>query len=372
MSNKLASFDALKGKRVFVTGHTGFKGSWLCLWLDALGCEVFGYALEAPTQPSNFTVSGIEEVVTHSRIADIRDAKELARSIDEFKPDLIMHLAAQSVVRHGYEAPIDTLSTNVMGTANVLEAVRKIGRPCSVLCVTSDKCYRNDEQAWGYRECDHLGESDPYGASKGAAELVIRSYRKSYFPLSDIENHGVRLASARAGNVIGGGDWTGHGLIADCVRAFAEGREVELRNPKAQRPWQHVLQCLSGYLTVSALLLSGDDPRICSAWNFGPVNGDELPVHEVVDYLANYWPGSGWTDVSKGDAEHESQILRLSIDKAVWELGWNPGWNVYQSLDATANWFLEYFSNPEKMREVCFSQIRQYEKVLFGEVGASP
>lgn len=365
MSDHFFSFESIRGKRVFVTGHTGFKGSWLSLWLSRLGCQVAGYALEPPTNPSNFDVCDVSGVLHQNTFGDLRDLSHLSDAIDRFQPDLIMHLAAQSVVRHGYDNPLETFTTNIIGTANVLEAVRTIGRPCAVFCVTSDKCYENREQAWGYRECDHLGESDPYGASKGAAELVIRSYRKSYFPIHSIREHGVWLASGRAGNVIGGGDWTEHGLIADCIRAFSRGEDVEIRNPAAQRPWQHVLQCLSGYLAVSARLLERQDPGFCSAWNFGPVAGDELPVRQVVGFLTKFWERAGWRDVGEPGQIHESQILRLSIDKAMWQLGWRPGWNVFEALQHTAEWFKAWDAGKDSMREVCFSQIDAYEQRLF-------
>ena len=362
--------EILNGRRVLVTGHTGFKGSWLSLWLFRLGASVTGFSLDPPTSPSNFDVSNIEGILDKHIIGDIRNFELLRDTIHECQPDLIMHLAAQSVVKTGYEDPVGTYSTNVMGTVNVLESVRSLQKPCAVFCVTSDKCYENREQTWGYRECDALGESDPYGASKGAADIAIRSYRKSFFPVDKISSHGVRVGSGRAGNVVGGGDWTDHGLIADVVRAFDENKPVEIRNPNAQRPWQHVLQCLSGYLQVSSGLLKNESNHYCTAWNFGPSMGNELPVKSVVNYLKRHWPGATWKDVSSPQDVHESQILRLSTDKAIWELKWAPAWNVYQTLDRTAEWFKTWSQGDSDMQQFSLKQIEDYE-ADWSRVGAA-
>ncbi|HIF34260.1 MAG TPA: CDP-glucose 4,6-dehydratase [Planctomycetes bacterium] len=351
---------AFYGRSVFVTGHTGFKGSWLCLWLERLGARITGYALQPPTDPSNFDVCGVRDVLDHHHEDDIRDEAKLHAAMRKANPDVVLHLAAQSVVRRGYESPRETFDINVMGTINVLEGVRKLDKPCAVVCVTSDKCYENREQVWGYREQDAMGEHDPYGGSKGAAELAIRSYRQSFFDPARIEQHGIKLASGRAGNVIGGGDWTSHALIVDVVKAIANGNAVRLRSPLAFRPWQHVLQALSGYLLLAARLLESDDPVYCSGWNFGPVPGNELPVQKVVEAFCDRWGSGSWIDESDPTQPHEATILRLSIDKALWQLGWRPGWDVHETLSHTAEWYRHYFDDPNSIRDFTFQQINTY------------
>ncbi len=272
-----------------------------------------------------------------------------------------MHLAAQSVVRKSYEIPFDTFDVNVMGTASVLEAVRKLDKPCAVVAITSDKCYENREQVWGYRENDALGERDPYGASKGAAEVLIRAYRHSFFPPDRYPEHGVRLASARAGNVVGGGDWTADALIVDVVRALAAGRPVEIRSPGAFRPWQHVLQALSGYLTLAARLLRSSDPELCSGWNIGPIPGNEIPVREVVELFLREWGSGAYVDTSDPTALHEAKILRLAVDKALWQLDWRPCWGTRETVRRTVHWYREYCAGNRDMRSVCAEQIAAYQ-----------
>jgi CDP-glucose 4,6-dehydratase len=360
----MAFAESFAGHSVFVTGHTGFKGSWLCLWLQTLGARVTGYALAAPTDPNNFTISRVRDSLVDHYEADIRDETRLHAAMHKAQPDVVLHLAAQSIVRKSYRIPRETFDVNVMGTASVLEGVRRLDKPCAVVCVTSDKCYENREQVWGYRECDALGEHDPYGASKGAAEILIRSYRRSFFPPEKLAEHGIKLASARAGNVIGGGDWTPDALIVDVVKALAAGKSVDLRSPGAYRPWQHVLQALSGYLTLAAKLLASDEPSLCSGWNFGPLPGNELPVREIVELFLQEWGAGSWNDVSESDKPHESHILRLSIDKAIWQLGWEPRWNVQRTLFETARWYRTYFEQPEMIRELAFEQIADYEADL--------
>ncbi|MEE8308583.1 MAG: CDP-glucose 4,6-dehydratase [Gammaproteobacteria bacterium] len=352
----------LKGKSVFVTGHTGFKGSWLCLWLNKLGATVTGYSLEPPTEPNNFTVSGVKELLHDHYEADIRDDLKLSAAMKRAKPDLVLHLAAQSVVRESYRTPRETFDVNVMGTIGVLESVRKLDHPCAVVCITSDKCYENIEQVWGYRECDPMGDHDPYGGSKGAAELAIRSYRHSFFPPEEHSCHGVKLASARAGNVIGGGDWTKDALIVDVVKSLSSNQPVALRSPAAFRPWQHVLQALSGYLTLAATLLSSDNPRFHSGWNFGPVPGNEIPVQQVVEIFLKEWGRGTWVDASDGGNPREANILRLSIDKALWDLGWKPCWSVSEVLSQTAQWYQHYLSEGGSMREFSLNQVSNYEQ----------
>lgn len=356
--------DAFAGKSVFVTGHTGFKGSWLCLWLARLGAKVTGYALEPPTQPNHFEVAEVEELLSGHHIADIRDAFELESAMHAAKPDLVLHLAAQSVVRTSYVIPRETFEINAIGTASVLDAVRSLDRPCSIVCITSDKCYENVEQVWGYREDDAMGEHDPYGGSKGAAELVIRSYRHSFFPPERVAEHGVKLASARAGNVIGGGDWTSDALIVDIVKALAADQPVRIRKPYAYRPWQHVLQALSGYLTLAARLITSDEPVYQSGWNIGPAAGNELPVREIVELFLREWGHGSWIDVSHQDDPHEAGILRLAIDKAIWQLNWRPGWDVTETLRQTVRWYREFHNNHPAMREVSLRQIEEYSTAI--------
>lgn len=353
--------NAFSGRSVFVTGHTGFKGSWLCLWLERLGAKVTGYALEPPTNPNNFTISRVRDVLADHYEADIRDEETLHSAMRKADPDLILHLAAQSIVRRGYEIPRETFDVNVMGTASVLESVRRLDKPCAVVCITSDKCYENREQVWGYRESDPFGDHDPYGGSKGAAEILIRSYRHSFFPPERLDVHGVKLASGRAGNVIGGGDWTPHALIVDVVRALSQNQPVQIRNAGAFRPWQHVLQALSGYLTLAAKLIESNDPQYCSGWNIGPLPGNELPVRQIVELFLQEWGGGSWEAVSDASQPHEAHILRLSIDKALWLLGWKPRWTVHEALRQTARWYRRYFEAPNGMQEMSIEQIRGYE-----------
>ena len=352
------------GKSVLVTGHTGFKGSWLCLWLHRLGARVTGLALAPPTDPNHFSESDICPLLNLHRIADVRDDKAVGEAIRKAQPDLILHLAAQSIVRRGYREPLETFSTNVMGTASVLEAIRVQNRPCSVVVVTSDKCYENREQVWGYRETDALGDHDPYGGSKGAAELVVRSYRDSFFPAGSLNQHGIKVASARAGNVIGGGDWTQDALIVDVVKALSLGVPVQIRSPNAFRPWQHVLQALSGYLTLAAKLMTSDDPTYCSSWNIGPLPGNEIPVREVVELLLEEWGEGSWIDASDPAAPREAGILRLCVDKALWDLNWQPGWDVRESIRQTAKWYRHWQMNAASMREFSLSQIEEYEAFI--------
>lgn len=352
------------GKSVLVTGHTGFKGSWLCLWLHRMGAEVTGLSLEPPTTPNHFTDANVVDLLDSHILADIRDEKAVGQAIEESQPDLILHLAAQTIVRRGYREPLETFSTNVMGTACVLEAIRLAKRPCSVVVVTSDKCYDNREQVWGYRETDPMGEKDPYGSSKGAAELVVRSYRDSYFPVSKIGQHGIKVASARAGNVIGGGDWTEDALIVDVIKALTIHEPVLVRNPNAFRPWNHVLQALSGYLTLSARLMSSNDPAYCSGWNIGPIPGNEIPVREVVELLLEEWGEGSWVDGSDPNAPREAGILRLSIDKALWELNWKPCWDVRESIRQTAKWYRHRQGNEGSMQDFSLSQIVEYEDAM--------
>ncbi|WP_166824801.1 CDP-glucose 4,6-dehydratase [Thalassoroseus pseudoceratinae] len=363
-------FDGVfNGRKVFVTGHTGFKGSWLCLWLNRLGAEVVGYALAPPTNPSHYHVANVYDVLVKNYEADIRDFETLNNAMQETQPDIVLHLAAQTVVRESYRIPRETFDINAVGTASVLDAVRELKRPCVALCITSDKCYENVEQLWGYRETDAFGDHDPYGGSKGAAEIVVRSYRHSFFAPERLNQHGVKLASARAGNVIGGGDWTSDALIVDLVKSLENSQPVELRNPHAYRPWQHVLQALSGYLTLVQRLLQTNDTTLCDGWNIGPLPGNELSVRGVVETFLEEWGTGSWRDVSHPDQLREATLLHLAIDKAMWRLPWKPCWTVQETLQKTAQWYKAWFEGPSSMRDVSLAQIEEYEQAFVASQG---
>jgi CDP-glucose 4,6-dehydratase len=349
-----------KGRRVFLTGHTGFKGSWLSLWLNALGAEVAGYALEPPTKPSLFDQAGVLSAVK-SMCADIRDFSRLRSAIADSRPEVVIHMAAQSVVRRGYEDPIETYSTNVMGTVHLLEALRQLEQPCVVVNITSDKCYENKEWPWGYRENDPLGGHDPYSNSKACAELVTSAFCDSYF--HRVGSGGVRIAvaSGRAGNVIGGGDWTRDQLIPDLVRSFLDNRSCLIRNPSAIRPWQFVLEPLRGYLMLVERLAE-DPSRFASAWNFGPVDTDAKPVSWIADEVARSWGNhASWIHDS---AMHprEAHFLKLDASKARVCLDWQPMLPLSQALDWIVEWY-RAFQAGTNLRRVTRAQIERYEKL---------
>lgn len=346
-----------RNKRVLITGHTGFKGSWLGLWLDSVGARVAGYALEPPSDPSLYALARIHEAV-RSTTGDVRDLARLERTLGESAPDVVFHMAAQSVVLLSYDAPVDTYSTNVMGTVHLLEAIRRAGSRCAIINVTTDKCYENKGWVWGYREDDQLGGHDPYSNSKACAELVGQAYRDSFFPLADVERHGVRLASARAGNVIGGGDWTPHQLIPEAVAALQRGESVVLRHPDATRPWQHVLDCLDGYMSL-AEALSGDPTAFSGGWNFGPADSDSRPVSYLVEALAKHWGVAvPWIHDRQVHAP-EAQELRLETRKAASRLGWRACWSIDTALDMVARWYDGYHAGTPA-RALCLEQIRRY------------
>jgi CDP-glucose 4,6-dehydratase len=349
------------GRTVFLTGHTGFKGSWLALWLHSLGAKVHGYALKPPTEPSNFVASDIRKFLASHTEADIRDAASLSAALKSAQPDFVFHLAAQPLVRESYNCPRETFDVNVMGTVSVLDAVRALQRPCVTLVVTSDKCYENREQIWGYRENDAMGGFDPYSASKGATEIVTASYRQSFFSPEKLATHGVKLASARAGNVIGGGDWAKDRIVVDAAISASKGLPIRVRSPKAVRPWQHVLEPLSGYLTLAAQMDASNDPSLCSGWNFGPRSGDEATVGELVDVFCKNWAGTSWVDASDPYQPHEAQFLRLSVDKAMSRLDWHPRWNLQQTVQRTAQWYQKFYAQGKNMLTVCEDNIRAYE-----------
>jgi CDP-glucose 4,6-dehydratase len=353
-----------RGRHVFLTGHTGFKGSWLSLWLSALGADVTGYALDPPTQPNLFELANVAKGI-RSLSGDIRDFQKLKHALDESRAGIVIHMAAQSVVRRGYDEPIETYSSNVMGTVHLLEAVRQVGRPCAVVNVTSDKCYANKEWVWGYRENEPMGGRDPYSNSKGCAELVTSAYRDSFFPPASFERHGIGIASARAGNVIGGGDWTSDQLIPDLMRAFLAQEACLIRNPAAIRPWQFVLEPLLGYLML-AERLRDDATRFASGWNFGPVDADARPVSFIASELARLWgSGASWTH-DAGAYPHEAHILKLDASKATACLNWRPVLSLSSALEWTVEWYRAYGAGAD-LRRVTETQVDRYESLLRDE-----
>ena len=341
------------GKRVFLTGHTGFKGSWLALWLQQLGAHLTGYALAPSTQPNLF---GLAEVAVgmDSYMGDVRDEAALNRAMQSAQPEIVIHMAAQALVRYGYQNPVETYATNVMGTVNLMEAVRACSSVRVVLSVTSDKCYDNKEWVWGYREHEALGGYDPYSSSKAAAELVTGAYRTSY-----LEARGVAVASARAGNVIGGGDWAADRLVPDVLSAFAQGRTAHIRNPNAVRPWQHVLEPLSGYLSLCEHLYR-KPLDFAGAWNFGPREEDAQPVRWVVEQLAATWgAGAAW-DLDAREQPHEAHYLKLDVSKARSQLSWSPRWGLERALECTAHWH-RYHLGGGDVRGFTLRQIQDYQ-----------
>lgn len=346
--------EALRGRRVFVTGHTGFKGTWLCLLLARLGARVSGYALAPCGSPTMFELVGVANVLEQHVVADIRDQAALSAAMRNVKPDLVLHLAAQALVRHSYADPVTTWSTNVMGTVNVLEAVRACPGVQGVLIVTTDKCYDNQHWGWGYRENDRLGGHDPYSASKAGAELVAHSYRSSFF-----DGGGPLIATARAGNVIGGGDWSADRLVPDAVRAVHAGLALAVRSPHATRPWQHVLEPLHGYLLLAARLLDGD-ARCAGAYNFGPDTSGNVPVSAVLDGLAVHWPALRWQHEAAPDAPREAALLYLDSSKARQELDWKVRWPLAEGLRHTALWYRAAAANPGGMRAFTEQQLEDF------------
>ena len=361
-----------KGKRVFLTGHTGFKGSWLSEWLLMLGANVHGYALDPQSHEVIFDQLQLSNRIASDTRADLSNQAALTNAIEAADPDIVLHLAAQPLVRLSYEIPVETFATNVLGTAHLLEAVRMHGKPCSVVCVTTDKCYENREWLHGYREEDAMGGHDPYSASKGAAELVIASYRKSFFNQETGDRgqeSAIRLASARAGNVIGGGDWAQDRIIPDCIRSIRKGTPIQVRNMTATRPWQHVLEPLSGYLWLAAQM-SGPSPAPCplplassstltSAFNFGPALTSNRTVAQLVAKLITH-TGGQWTDASDPDAVHEASKLNLATDKAFHLLGWQPVWDFDETIAKTAEWYLADARN-EDLAQLTRLQIELYQ-----------
>lgn len=347
-----------RGKKVFITGHTGFKGTWLTLWLQRLGAEVVGYALPPSTEPSMFTLTRAREGIT-SIEGDVRDLRKLQSALQDHQPEIVIHMAAQALVKTAYADPVTTYTTNVVGTLNILEAIRHTSSVRVAVCITSDKCYQNDEWVWGYRENDRMGGHDPYSSSKGCAELLISAYRDSYFHPDKFAEHGVALASTRAGNVIGGGDWSKDRLVPDTVSAIMSGKPVLIRRPGAVRPWQFVLEPLRGYLHL-AERLHAEPTRFAGAWNFGPDIEQIKPVQWITDYLTRRWGDQASWVLDGAIHPHEDHFLRLDCTKAKSVLGWRPAMDLPTVLDWIVEWYRTYHTRGD-LRALTEAQIERYE-----------
>ncbi len=345
-------------KKVLITGHTGFKGSWLALWLQSLGAEVTGMALEPPTQPSLFERAGVARNM-RSLIGDIRDLEWVKHVFSETEPEIVLHLAAQPLVRYSYQEPVETYATNVMGTLHILEAIRQVDSVRAALMITTDKCYENKEWHWGYRENEPMGGFDPYSSSKGCAELLIASYRNSYFPVNQYSLHQTAIASARAGNVIGGGDWAEDRLIPDMIRAFSQKEAVYIRSPYAIRPWQHVLEPLSGYLQLSEKLYT-DGMSFSEPWNFGPEHQDARSVEWIVRKMASLWSEPVEWTIDEDTHPHEAHYLKLDCSKAYAELSWSPRWSLTTALEKIVVWH-QAEQTGRNMQQISLAQIDEYQ-----------
>ncbi|WP_104370853.1 CDP-glucose 4,6-dehydratase [Desulfocucumis palustris] len=359
-------FSFWNGRRVLITGHTGFKGSWLSLWLHKLNAEVIGYSLSPPTKPSLYDLAKVGKKVV-SIHGDVRDRDSLLATIQKYRPEVIFHMAAQSLVKKSFLDPVGTFETNIMGTVNLLEAVRHVDSARVVVNVTSDKCYANREWVWGYRENDPMGGVDPYSSSKGCSELITSAFRESYFNTGYCGQRKVAVASVRAGNVIGGGDWAEDRLIPDCIRAIMNNKPIYIRYPDAVRPWQHVLEPLFGYLLL-ARRLHEDGPNSSGGWNFGPNDSDSKTVRWMVNHIVNIWGGNARWEIDQGNKVYEANYLKLDCSKARSILGWYPQWNLTQSLVNTIKWYKSYFGN-EDMLESTLNQIDSYQVTLGHNVG---
>jgi CDP-glucose 4,6-dehydratase len=355
------NFNFWKNKKVLITGHTGFKGSWLSLWLQHLGAEVIGVSLDPPTTPSLYKQAKIKSGMV-SLYEDIRDGKAVNKIFKKYKPEIVFHLAAQSLVRYSYCEPVETYEVNVMGTLHVLEGIRSINTVRAAVMITTDKCYENKEWEWGYRENEPMGGHDPYSSSKGSAELLISSYRSSYYPINQYNQHKTAIASVRAGNVIGGGDWAEDRLIPDIIRAFQNNEQVEIRNPNAVRPWQHVLEPLAGYMKL-AELMTIDGAKYAEAWNFGPREGDVKSVQWIVERMSEKWGGDASWKINKDEHLYEANYLKLDCSKAYLKLNWTPKWDLNYSLIKINEWYRANQSQ-ENLRKVTLEQIVEYMKLF--------
>jgi CDP-glucose 4,6-dehydratase len=350
-----------QGKKVFITGHTGFKGSWLSIWLQQLGAEIIGYSLDPPTVPSMFELAKVAVGMKDIR-GDIRDLTKLKKVLCDSQAEIVIHMAAQPLVRDSYKFPVETYSTNVMGTVNIFEGIRVSKNVKVAINVTTDKCYENREWYWGYRENEALGGYDPYSNSKACSELVTSSYRSSFFNPLNYSAHGIGIASARAGNVIGGGDWSKDRLVPDCIKALLNSDKIIIRNPKAIRPWQHVLEPLSGYLMLAKkLYING--PDYAEAWNFGPREADAKSVEWLVTNLCLKWGGNASYETDKSQNPHEANYLKLDCSKAYHKLGWTPLWSLEEAIDSIIDW-TKAFQNGHNVRAVCENQILKYQKSI--------
>ena len=333
-----------KNKKILITGHTGFKGSWLALWLKKMGANVVGYSLTPPTVPSHFDLLDLK---MDSIIGDIRDKQKLNETFLKYRPEIVFHLAAQPLVRLSYKEPVETLETNIIGTANVYEACKKTDSVRAIINVTSDKCYENKEWIWGYRENDEMGGYDPYSVSKGCSELITSAYRNSFFNIAEYKkSHNILLASCRAGNVIGGGDWAEDRLLPDIIKATEKGQKVEIRSPYSTRPWQHVLEPLSGYLLIGQKLLE-EKKEFSGAWNFGPSEEGQIAVKEVAEYCKKYWNKINFELLNLDKKLHEANLLKLDCSKAYSELKWKSAWNAKITFEKTINWYEKYYLTGE-------------------------
>lgn len=346
-----------KNKNVLITGHTGFKGSWLTIWLKKLGANVIGYALDPISNKSNFVLSEISNDIIDIR-GDIRDSEHLNEVFKTYKPEIVFHLAAQPLVRYSYENPKETYEVNFMGTVNILEAVRASKETKALVIITSDKCYENNESIYSYREIDPMGGYDPYSSSKGCVELLVSSYRNSFFNTTEYKNHQKIIVTVRAGNVIGGGDWANDRIIPDCIRALEKDEEILLRNPDAVRPWQHVLEPLYGYLLLGTKILK-KDIGFSGAWNFGPESKNVITVQEVVRRLVKDWGNGSWKSLNlKEDSFHEARLLSLDISKARFGLNFNPRWSIDETIEKTTEWYKKYKDG--NVIDICEAQINDY------------
>lgn len=359
VSNNL--FKAYKGKRVLITGHTGFKGSWLAIWLYSLGAEVIGIALDPYTDRDNFVLSGIGTKIRADLRGDIRDGQMLKKVFNKYQPEIVFHLAAQPLVRLSYDIPVETYEVNLMGTLNVMEAIRVTDSVRVGIMITTDKCYENKEQIWGYRENEPMGGYDPYSSSKGAAEIAIASWRRSFFNPIQYKKHGKSIASVRAGNVIGGGDWALDRIIPDCIRSLELDKPIDIRSPQAIRPWQHVLEPVGGYLQL-AMRIWNDPTKYCEGWNFGPNHESITTVWEVASLVVDNYGKGTLNDVSDSKAVHEAKLLMLDIAKAKYELGWQPHMNIDLTVSLTVDWYKRYKKN--NVFELCLEHIMKYTELL--------